>query len=160
MATLTESLATADGALEEAHECAEARGSGSAALHERIDVERRRRVLLAVRSTLEQRAAETRLLYLLQTQREALEASALELAAVRRAAAVEREEPGLEAAWLRTPPPTPSKTPTKNGEAEEEPDWLRSASGVLSAGERELLRRDEVYEELRRDWLTAMAHSL
>ena len=99
---------------------------------------------------------------MLQSQREALAASALELAAVRRAAAVERNEPELEAAWLRTPPKgAPSKAHAGGGaDGDEEPDWLRSASGVLSDERAHEAKRHEAYDEWRTEWLQAMAHSL
>ena len=61
--------------LAEAHQAAEARGHGSEALRAHVEGERRRRVVLNLRSALEQRASEARLLYLLKTQREALDAA-------------------------------------------------------------------------------------
>ena len=165
LAILLESVSEADEELAEAHHAAEARGHGSEALRAHVEGERRRRVVLNLRSALEQRASEARLLYLLKTQREALDAAAKELAAVRRAAAEEHpERPELEGSWLvRTPPKgsssrSPRGTPRSPGDDPEEPEWLRSASRVVDR--ENSARRDEAVDAWRREWLQAMSHSM
>jgi hypothetical protein len=155
VASLRDALAAADEELATAVEGVEARAAGAAAMRDELATHKQRRVCNALRHALEQRAAETRLLFLVQTQRESLERAALELAEVRRAAAVEKEKPELEAAWLK-PPPAPTPPPA-------DPGSQRSATD--GSGDRhELLllspSRDEALDGWRQEWLTAMAHSL
>ncbi|KAL1500333.1 hypothetical protein AB1Y20_012997 [Prymnesium parvum] len=108
------------------------------ALQSQLASERRRRVLSALRASLEQRAGEARLLLLLHSQRERIEATSRELAAARRAAAVARAEPALEAPWLAPPP---EMAPP----AEEPPPIAVDAHAI---------------DLWKRDWMTAMAHCL
>ena len=148
-ASLSRSLEDADVELRRAWECVATREAGTAALHREIRLQRQRRTALALRCALEQRANEARLLFLVQSQREALDRSALELAAVRRAVAVEREEPKLEAAWLAQPaPPLMPPAADASSPAATEPDADEDA------------QRDAAAARWRREWLAAMAHTL
>ena len=140
---LKASLDEADGEIGELDRTVEAQLAGSSAMHAQLATERRRRVVLSLRASLEQRAAEARLLHVLHSQKEALDTAAAELAAVRRAAAVERSAPELEGPWLAPPPPPPN-----SAEAE-------------AAMQREMaLRREEVYAACRAEWIAAMMHSM
>ena len=127
--------------------------AGASALQAQLATERRARVVLRLRSTLEHKAAESRLLCVLRSQRSALESAALELAAVRRAAALERQAPELEGPWL-APPPPPDET-----HEETSAEILRDLAEISRAKE-VAQRREEAIDGWRRDWLAAMAHSL
>ena len=114
------------------------------ALQRQVASERRRRVVGALRATLEQRAAEARLLLLLQSQRERIDATAKELAAVRRQAAVQQSNPALEAPWL-APPPAPSAEPLPEEPAEEQQPAAVDPHAI---------------DAWKLEWLAAMSHCL
>ena len=139
-------LAAADTDLAEAAACIEAQVAGTSAAHARLATERRRRIVTSLTAALERRAAEATLLLLVCSQRERLEAAALELAAVRHAAATQRHEPELEAAWLK-PPPVEPLDGAPPGDSDEAAAAIRR-------------EHDQAVATWRREWIEAMAHSL
>lgn len=155
-AALVSALADAD---------ADAGGSAAASssTHALLGDERRRRLVASLRSHLEQRAAEARLLALVQSQRAALAAGAAELAEARRAAAEASGKPALEAPWL-------AEVVEEEAEAEargdESVDEAAAAEAAAAAAEEEDDRGGHDHEPghrvdgWRREWLAAMAHSM
>lgn len=109
------------------------------ALQQQVVSERRRRILASLRSSLEQRAGEARLLLLLRSQRERIDETSRELAEARHQASLQSANPALEAAWLAAPPPAPVEAPAT--EPKEEIDT-------------------HAIDMWKRDWLAAMAHCL
>ena len=153
---LSAALSASDAELAAAREAIEAREAGTAAMRAELKLQRQRRVALALRCALEQRANEARMLFLLQSQREALDRAALELAAVRRAAAVDTDRPEHEAPWLaRDAAPIGSIDP---GAAEAAKRAAEEAAQQQAREEE--ARRAAVFEKLRGEWVAAMAHAL
>uniref|UniRef100_A0A7S3AEP2 Uncharacterized protein n=1 Tax=Haptolina ericina TaxID=156174 RepID=A0A7S3AEP2_9EUKA len=123
----------------------DARAAGDAQ-QAQLATERRRRVMAALRQSLDHRAGEARLLLLLHSQRQRIDETARELAAVRRAAAIAQNNPVLEGAWLARPttPSEPEPKPEAESESESETPTIDP----------------ELVDAWKRDWLTAMAHCL
>lgn len=160
LAALRAALAAADEELALAHRCVASREAGTAALHAERDLQRRRRVALALRCALEQRANEARLLFLLQSQREALDRSALELAAVRRAAAVDTNRPEHEAPWLAEPATGGDAGQAAAAEAHAAAEAEAAAAAAQQQQRETEAQRNAVEEKWRKEWLAAMAHTL
>ena len=145
-AALAAALASVDEELALTVRCVQMQEKGAAAMRAHLKMQRKWRVALALRCALEQRASEAQFLFLIESQRESLNRSALELAAVRRAAAVERNDPELEAPWLK-PPPLPT------------PTLVEAAAAAAAEAEAEAWR-ETVEEKWRREWLAGMSHTL